>query len=425
MTDLIVPKSYRNFDDRWEWLVAFMVIEDPFVHEILMMMEKHETTAIPTMAVAPKDGKILLLYNRKFLEGMTDPEVRFVIKHEIYHVVLHHISRRKPIDEDAQVLHNLAADLAINSLIPDTAQCCMPTRPECKGVRPKDLQYNFEEKLSMEQYYQLLEEKFKGKGGGGKGKGKGGDGDPKGKGEDGDGDPGKNGFDDHGEWSEKDAEVIKEVIRQKIEQLAKRDHVWGNTAGDVKEMILAAQRSYVPWHRYLRHYFGNLISSRKESTFKKPNRRFGYPYSGSKYRHLDRKCVYWDASGSISDKDLAQFTAETNKLAEIMPVDMQIFDVGLQGPTTKWDKKRLQITVPGRGGTDFSAIMKHAEEQRYQSIIILTDGCAGAPERPQHVKDILWVIVGGGNPPVDWGTVIHITEEGVKEVGVTQIEKAA
>lgn len=415
------PKSYKSFDDRWEWLIAFMVIEDPFVHEILMIMDKIVTTAIPTMAVAPKDGKILLLYNKEFCNSLSDPELRFIVKHEIYHVVLHHISRRKPIEEEAQALHNLAADLAINSLIPDTAQCCMPTRKECKGIRPSDPQFKFEEKLSMEQYYQLLEEQFKGGGKGkGEGDGKGGEGGEK---EDGDGKDGKGGgLDDHSTWSEKDAEIIKETIRQKVEQLAKRSKVWGNMPGDVKEMILAAQRSYVPWHRYLRHYFGNLISSRRESTFKKPNRRFGYPYSGSKYKHIDRKCVYWDSSGSVGDKDLSQFTAETNKLAEIMPVDLQVFDTDLQGPTVKWDKKKLQVHVPGRGGTDFSAIMKHAEAQRYQSIIIFTDGCASACARPQFVKDILWVIVGGGKPPVSWGDVINIDDTGVKEVGVTQLD---
>jgi len=383
-----LPTKYKDIDDRWDWVVTFMVLEDKFVHEMLMMMEKRANKAVGTMGVTVQGATLILYYNPDFINKLTDPELRYVVTHEIYHVALHHCSIRLPESPEDRGIYNKAADMAINSLIPEDPNRCMPTDPETKGIRPKD--YGFEDKLSMEQYVLLLRDQDAS---GGKGKGQG-----QGEGK---------GFDNHDGWAE--SEVMKEIIRNKIEQCSRNERVWGNMAGDVKAIILAAQRSQVSWQKILRHYLGLLPSTKVEPTFKKPNRRYGYPYCGTKRSHIDRKLVGIDTSGSISDDDLSQFLAEVNRLAEIQPVDLQLFDHALQGKCLPFDKKRAQFNVTGRGGTDFEPIMKLAEERRYQSLIMLTDGCAGAPDRPNYVKDIIWVITGGGKPPVDWGTVVHIT----------------
>lgn len=177
---------------------------------------------------------------------------------------------------------------------------------------------------------------------------------------------------------------------------------------DLQQLILEAQNSYVPWEKELRYFIGQMSSSRTESTFKRPNRRFGWPYSGTKRLHVDRKCAYVDDSGSIGDDELAQFLAEINRLAEIHPVDFQVFDAQLQGPTIPFNRKNTQVQFTGRGGTAFGPVMEHAQMHHYQSIIILTDGYAEAPEYPRGVRDVLWVIIGDGKPPVDWGRVVHI-----------------
>ena len=147
---------------------------------------------------------------------------------------------------------------------------------------------------------------------------------------------------------------------------------------------------------------------------KRPNRRFGWPYPGTKRLHTDRKLVAIDTSGSIGDDELAQFLAEINKLAEIQPVDLILFDDGIQTGPVPFERKKTSYDFKGRGGTDFSEVFKLAEEHRYQSLIILTDGCAAAPEKPDFVKDILWVLTGSGNPPVEWGDRIHIVPKGME-----------
>lgn len=404
----IITSRKASLEERWDWIITFMVVEDKFVHEILMMMQKSPSTAIETMGVAVEGSILHLYYNPAFVETLTDPELRYVVTHEIYHVALHHVGCRMPEDPNAHKLYNIAADLAINSLIPVSPERVMPKyRKETSdvivnkksgikngqeiGLLPK--QFGFPEKLSMEQYVMLLREKF---------------------GNNGEGLEGIGGFDNHDKWAE--SEVIKEVIRNKIEQMSKKSSVWGSMPGDIKELILAAQRSQVRWSRILKQYLGLLPSTKQQSTFTKPHRRYGWPYCGTKRHHVDRKLVGVDDSGSIDKDDLSQFLTEVNTLAEVQPVDLQVFDDGLQGPTVPFDKKKAKFDFKGRGGTCFQQIMDLAEKKRYQSLIILTDGCAAAPTKPKYVKDIIWVITGKGNkPPVDWGKCVWVVPKGMPQ----------
>jgi predicted metal-dependent peptidase len=198
------------------------------------------------------------------------------------------------------------------------------------------------------------------------------------------------------------------MIRQKIEQMANKSQSWGSMSSDVKELILAAQKSTVPWTKLLRHYFGNLLSNRRAPTFKRPNRRFGYPYSGTKPQYADRKLVVIDTSGSVGDDDLAQFLCEVNKLAEKTPVDLCLFDADITQYPKPFDKRHATYEFSGRGGTDFDPPFKLASDKNYKSLICLTDGYAPAPEYPQGVKDVIWVITSDGKCPVDWGKQVKI-----------------
>lgn len=384
----MLPGHYRSIEERWEWTVAFMVMEDLFVHEILMLMEKRSTTAIATMGIAIEAGKVVLYYNPDFVNSLTDPELRYVATHEVYHLILHHCTLRMPEREEDADIYNKAADLAINCLIVQTNSRKMPAG-EKKGLLPSD--FGFEDKLSMEQYVMLLEDDQKKNGGKGSGKGQG------------------KVLDDHSGWSDKNgAEIVKQTVRNKVEEVSHRERIWGNMPGDVKDIIMAAQRSQIRWQRYLRQFFGRLLSSKFQPTFSRPNRRYGYPYCGTKRLHVDRKLVGIDTSGSIRDKDLATFLGEVNRLAEIQPVDLQLFDHGLQGPLRPFDRKHAKWEMKGRGGTSFKEIFDLADEKHYRSVIVLTDGEAEAVEKPKFVKDVIWVIIGGGKAPVDWGTVVNI-----------------
>jgi len=384
-------KKYASFRERWDWVITFMVLEDKFVHEVLMLMSKSCDNSIGTMGVSVEGTRIELVYCEKFVESLSDAELRFVITHEIYHLILHHCTVRLPLDKKDRKLYNVAADLAINCLIPQSSSRTMPIDDKGKPIGVLPSQYGFADKLSMEQYVQLLRQK-----------------------QDKDGDNGKGeGFDNHDGWEE--SEVIKEIVRSAVSRISKDERVWGSMPGDLKAVILAAQETYVSWERYLKHHLGNMVSASYERTMKRPDRRFGYPYAGKKRGYSDRKLVAIDRSGSTS-ADLPQFLAEVNKLAELQPVDMVVFDDGIRDGPFPFDRRHSSFEFKGGGGTNFKQVFDLASERRYQSLIVLTDGCAGAIEYPTGVKDVLWVLVGGGDPPVTWGDRVRIIPKGQPQV---------
>ena len=413
---LTAPDKFKNVRERLDWHFGFFAMEDRFVHSFLMIMRKRESKRVKTMSVHIEGSSIILEYNIEFVNSLKDPELRFVIKHEIYHIVFHHCTHRCSEDPTEQELDNIAADLAINCLIPQTSSTQAP-----EGVT-MPTKFGFENKLSREQYLDLLREQRnqnKNKGnqngdGEGDGEGDGSSGDENGDSNEesgssapggyGDGEGGS--IDHHGSWNE--SSIADEIIRNKITQISRTANAWGNMPGDLQAMILAAQKSQVPWSKYLKHYIGQLITSQSEQTFKRPNRRFGYPYSGRKRMHSDKKLVAIDTSGSISDDDLRQFLAEINKLQEYHPVDLILFDTQIQYGPKEYARRNVSFDFKGRGGTYFKPVFDVAEQRRYTSVIVLTDGYADSPEKPACVKDVLWVITENGKKPVEWGKMVKI-----------------
>jgi predicted metal-dependent peptidase len=385
----------EGLTERWEWVIAFMVMEDLFVHEILLMMDKRPSKSLDTMGVTIQESRIIMFYNEDFVAKLTDPELRYILTHEIYHLILHHCTKRMPEDPKQAKKWNIAADLAVNSLIPISADRKPPVDENGKnmGCFPKDPQFGFDERLSMEQYLQLLEDQDNDDDdGGGEGGGE-----------------GDEGFDDHSGWDE--AEMVDQMVKDKVEQLARSERAWGKMSAEVQEIIKAAQRSQVPWTKVLRHFLGHLVSSERVGSFKKPNRRYPYPYHGTVPKNIDRKLVAIDTSGSVGNDELSQFLTEINKLAEIQPVDVMLFDWDITQEPKPFNKKKRSYDFKGRGGTNFHPVMELAEKRKYQSLIILTDGEASAPPRPKYVKDIIWVLCGGSNPPVDWGKRVRVVNK--------------
>jgi predicted metal-dependent peptidase len=426
--------KYQSVDERWDYLISSMILGDPFIHEFILIMSKTAEESVKTMGVMVKNAVIRLFYSCTFLAKLTDSEARWVLVHEVLHLVFHHCTVRASTDKRMHEIDNIAADLAINQLIPNTGHIMCPREEVIRPYFPKNL--GFPEKLSKEQYFQLLldkdkedQEKDKSNPGDDKddsqGNGGGGDKeDPQDPGKDkstGGGDEEEDRpfkeqgdlVDSHEGWTDEEAEIIDQMIRSKVEELNKHDRCWGKVTGGLKEQILAAQKSQIAWWRLLREYLGLMVSTRKESTMKRPNRRFGYPYPGTKRKHVDKILCATDSSGSISEDSLRRFLTEMNAIAESHPTDHVVFDDGItQGPTP-FTRRRKTFEFTGRGGTNFQPVMDLAVKGKYKSLVILTDGCAAPTEYPKGVKDVIWCLVDGGEPPkgVEWGKRVYIKEK--------------
>ena len=96
-------------------LVSLMWNE-PFFSKVLRVVTKIKTDQIPTAGVLAKDGDIKMWWNPSFLASLTPKQVKGLIKHECWHLIFEHTTSRKL---DPHTIWNYAADLAINSLIPE------------------------------------------------------------------------------------------------------------------------------------------------------------------------------------------------------------------------------------------------------------------------------------------------------------------
>ena len=91
--------------------------DEPFFATIMRVIKKRETKQIPTAGVYCKDGELNLVWNRKFLAGLSASETKGLLKHEAYHIIFEHTTTRT---QEPHVVWNYATDLAINSLIDES-----------------------------------------------------------------------------------------------------------------------------------------------------------------------------------------------------------------------------------------------------------------------------------------------------------------
>lgn len=387
-------------------LLVYFVHDFPWASQIFYCMEKHPISGMGTMGVGVSGDRLHLVYDPLFVLSMERSEVGFVMVHEALHVMFHHVTKRIPQDSSAAQKWNIAADLAINCLIPRSSTCIMPSwkkdpvddkgnplqgadgkpikKGDRMGVLPKD--YKAEDKKAMEWYFNILPKPDPSNGGGDGGSGDGGEGDSQ-------------SLDVHDLWEA--SELVDQEIKNTVERISK-NRQWGNLDGEAQSAILAAQVAEVPWYKLLRHALGDLMSKSTVKSMKKVNRRIPmYPWKGNIKTGVDNKLVAFDTSGSVGNEELEKFLTEVNRLVEDeQPVDAICFDTRVIGKPRPFVRALRKYNFKGRGGTCFSPVIQFAHDHRYKHLILFTDGYA---ECPPHVSglDILWVITPDGSetPP--------------------------
>ena len=104
---------------------ARLLMREPFFAALSRRIDKTASKSVPTAGVRvnPHTAQFELLYNPDFM-GQLKPEHQLgVLMHEFYHIILEHVTGRKPTD-GLRRIDNIAMDLAINGL------------PEMKGKLP-------------------------------------------------------------------------------------------------------------------------------------------------------------------------------------------------------------------------------------------------------------------------------------------------
>ncbi len=188
--------------------------------------------------------------------------------------------------------------------------------------------------------------------------------------------------------------LVRERIDTAIRE-AEMSQAWGSLPGRLVSRILATLKPRVDYRKILRSFGTSILASRRELTRCKPSRRYGFDYMGSRYALRTKLLVAVDVSGSISDPDLVHAYSVINRLFQygIETIDTLQFDTELTGPVETFTRKRFQVKIKGRGGTNFDPVLKYIDKHReYDGLIIVTDGVAAKPSPPKnrHTK-VLWL----------------------------------
>ena len=188
------------------------------------------------------------------------------------------------------------------------------------------------------------------------------------------------------------AEQVKETVRR-----AQRSKQWGSISGGLKDEIEATTIVRIDYRTVLSCFRGTILCNRRHLTRMIPSRRYGFQYMGSKREFSTRLLVAIDVSGSVSDIQVSQALSIINRFFKygIENIDVIIFDVGIHGDVLSMKKAQKKLKIEGRGGTDFQAPIDYFIANRYDGLIMITDGIAPAPRLPKYFRgDILWMLSG-------------------------------
>ena len=367
--------------------LALLLQGEPFLSQFSMRLDKRENNSIRTCGVRLNDKtlKYEFCYNNDFMNSLEPKHAVGVLKHEFYHLILGHVTGRfsKERQENMKVW-NIAADLAINSYISEE----LPDIAVVPGLRDFSELPKYQ---SADWYYDYLtsnkddfEELFK----------EGGD---------------MQTLDDHSEWgngsgSDTDGdyksttqqvadERLKEDLKKVAEKCSKGSS-WGSVPQKIREKIMErVQSSALDWRKTLRHFCVTSLKSERTSSIKRLNKRYPFVHPGKKSKRLAKIAVSVDQSGSVSDDQLAKFSAELNKLAEIVEFTVVPFDtVVATEEVFSWQKgKKIDLKRVSMGGTNFDAPTDFVNQGTYDGHIVMTDLMAPVPKRSNCKR--IWVNV--------------------------------
>jgi len=371
---------------------------------ILMVGKTRVDDNVPTAKTNGRDDT----FGRKFVKMLKDSELNFVVAHEASHKMFRHLTTwRKLYDEDHR-LANIACDHVINIMLrdldPTERTIAMPRYPD--GPMKGELMGMYDERfrgMNAKQVFDILKEEDEGGGG--------------------------DGFDDH-DWGDANdmSQEEKQQLAKEIDQAIRQGQiahqkVAGKGAGGMDRAIQELLEPKVNWREVLREYVKTMCRAKDTSSWRRVNRRFlsmGTYMPSLIGERVGRLVIAIDTSGSIGDKELAEFLSEVKGIAEeVNPsaVDLIYWDSDVAGHE-EYDETTVPNIVSatrpkGGGGTSPSCVSEYLKEKKIEPecVILLTDGYVGDDWGTEWVAPTLWCIVNGPDGIVaPNGKTIHIKD---------------
>ncbi len=375
-----------------------------------------------SVGTAATDGE-RIYFAPAFLDEISDPELVFILMHEIMHVILKHTFRT---GEREHLLFNVACDIVVNSNIMDAAggdakSITLARYGPSMHTAPDGTAGSLH---TAEEVYEMLlsaagrqpqgasganaQLSVSGSGSGGMNRG--------------------SGFsDDHSKWGTAEDKHIDEMWKQRIreayEAASGRIIGTGKGIGDlpagVDRMLRELMEPKTDWRILLNDFVQEEVV---DYSFSPSDRRFSdSPFFLPDYNETDitvKNILFWiDTSGSMTDQEITEAYSEIKGAIDQFGGRLEgwlgFFDAAVVPPVPFADENEFSVIKPkGGGGTSFKVIFEYVQEEmadmEIASIIILTDGYASFPDKSAAMGiPVLWMI---NNDQVDppWGKVARI-----------------
>lgn len=392
------------------------IVEEWFLTEPLLFAAwcTHAMEENTRITVPMRTGKMRIEYNPEILKGWSREKIKERLRFEVIRILLGHPYQRQPHLARKAVL-GMASDVTLSSNYYSSDTIAIPS----------DLKYD--DGLCFEEYYAIvkafLDQNLQSPpydkegeiddGGGGVSEDAESEGPPVGQdsletktasevGDDLDSPIGaeeesleqitENAAQTAELWEEDQmaSEQLRETVRRAL-----KSKQWGSLSGKIKDMIEATTTVKIDYRTILSGFRASILCSKRCRTRMIPSRRYGFQYMGSKRDFATRLLVAIDVSGSVSKKQVSQALSIINRFFKygVENIDVVMFDVGLCGEVITMKKAQKKLKIQGRGGTDFQAPIDYFLDNRYDGLIMITDGYAAVPRVPRlFYGNILWMI---------------------------------
>lgn len=376
--------------------ISVLLSEEPFYGHIIASLVKIESEKVPTLGVALQNGKVYLLYNPKFYDSLKQfVHKKGVIKHEVLHVVLKHLTRD---DLDDHKVANIAMDLVINQLV---GRENLPSDDKHYGQYVEDFQKRYgADKFPLNEttdfyYHQLKKLKDKGE------------------------DLGEE-YDHHWQVMGGDGESMKPIdklseaektlIDAQARELIERARTqspegWSKLPGNIRgmfEALLEKNKPQLPWKVILKRFVAKAMSSSTRFTMKRFSKRFG-TRPGLKKEPQLHLCLALDSSGSVSDEQFAQFLGEVDAIVRRGKAQVTVADCDCGVQAVYPYKKGMELKRTGYGGTSFDPVFQWISEnkltRKFDAVIYLTDGYASPPSIRVNLPTLFVITTDGADVP--------------------------